>query len=149
RLGMVLDLARGTVVLTTAALVRGGHARVWHVFLMTFLLGVGFAVYWSTVNALAQEVIPRGQYATANAGVLIAIQGGMMTGGSLVGFVYKTAGLAGILTVDGLTYFVAATCLFLLRSGRVAPQALHEETSEQRGSARSDADRDVEVDAVA
>ena len=127
RLGIVLDIARGTIVLGTAALVRAGHAHLWHIFAMTFLLGVGFAVYWSTVNALAQEVIPRGQYATANAGVLIAIQGGMMTGGSLVGFVYKTAGLAGILTIDGLTYFTAATCLFLLRRGRVAPQALRKE----------------------
>jgi len=35
RLGVVLDVARGTVVLATAAMVRGGHTRVWHVFLMT------------------------------------------------------------------------------------------------------------------
>ena len=123
RLGMVLDVLRGVIVLSTAALVRAGLARIWHIYAMVFLLGVGFAIYWSTVNALAQEVIPRGQYATANAGVLIAIQGGMMTGGSLVGFVYKSAGLAGILGIDGTTYLVAATCLFLLRKGRVAPQA--------------------------
>ena len=123
RLGMVLDVLRGAIVLSTAALVRAGLARIWHIYAMVFLLGVGFAIYWSTVNALAQEVIPRGQYATANAGVLIAIQGGMMTGGSLVGFVYKSAGLAGILGIDGTTYLVAATCLFLLRKGRVAPQA--------------------------
>jgi len=132
RLGIVLDVARGTVVLATAVLVRAGHAQLWHIFAMTFLLGVGFAVYWSAVNALAQEVIPRGQYATANAGVLIAIQGGMMSGGSLVGFVYKTAGLAGILTIDGLTYFTAATCLFLLRRGRVAPQSLREQDDAER-----------------
>ena len=123
RLGLVLDLLRGAVVLGTAALLRAGLARIWHIYAMVFLLGVGFAIYWSTVNALAQEVIPRRQYATANAGVLIAIQGGMMTGGSLVGFVYKSAGLAGILAIDGITYLLAATCLFLLRRGRVAPQS--------------------------
>src|SRR5271170_3001130 len=132
-LGLVLDLVRGAIVLGTAAMVRAGVAHLWHIFAMTFLLGVGFAIYWSTVNALAQEVIPRGQYATANAGVLIAIQGGMMTGGSLVGFVYKTAGLAGILTIDGLTYFAAATCLLLLRRERVMPQAHAEETEENAG----------------
>ena len=126
-LGIVLDLIRGAIVLGTAALIRAGVARLWHIYAMVFLLGVGFAIYWSTVNALAQEVIPRGQYATANAGVLIAIQGGMMTGGSLVGFVYKSAGLAGILTIDGLTYLVAAFSLFLLRSGYVAPQTHRDE----------------------
>jgi len=122
-LGMVLDLLRGAIVLGTAALIRAGLARLWHVYAMVFLLGVGFAIYWSTVNALAQEVIPRGQYATANAGVLIAIQGGMMSGGSLVGFVYKAAGLAGILGIDGLTYLVAAFSLFMLRRGYLAPQS--------------------------
>ncbi|HVN09674.1 MAG TPA: MFS transporter, partial [Patescibacteria group bacterium] len=130
RLGMVLDMLRGAIVLSTAGLVRAGLARIWHIYAMVYLLGVGFAIYWSTVNALAQEVIPRGQYATANAGVLIAIQGGMMTGGSLVGFVYKSAGLAGILGIDGTTYLVAATCLFLLRRGRVAPQAHRESEPE-------------------
>jgi len=139
---MVLDVIRGAVVLSTAALVRAGLARIWHIYAMVFLLGVGFAIYWSTVNALAQEVIPRGQYATANAGVLIAIQGGMMTGGSLVGFVYKTAGLAGILGIDGVTYLVAATCLFLLRRGRVAPQA-HRDV--EAGPALSPADEAAAV----
>jgi len=132
-LGLVLDLARGAIVFATALLLRLGMARLWHIYAMVFLLGVGFAVYWSTVNALAQEVIPRGQYGTANAGVLIAIQGGMMTGGSLVGFVYKTAGLAGILTIDGLTYLAAATCLLLLRRGRVAPQAHRDEPEGSTG----------------
>ena len=132
-LGLVLDLIRGAIVLSTAALVRAGLARIWHIYAMVFLLGVGFAIYWSTVNALAQEVIPRRQYATANAGVLIAIQGGMMTGGSLVGFVYKAAGLAGILGIDGLTYLVAAFSLFMLRSGYVAPHAHRDEEGAQSG----------------
>ncbi len=135
-LGLGLDLIRGAIVLGTAALVRAGLARLWHIYAMVFLLGVGFAIYWSTVNALAQEVIPRGQYATANSGVLIAIQGGMMTGGSLVGFVYKTAGLAGILGVDGLTYLVAAASLFLLRRGYVTPHA-HRDDEPEPGLATS------------
>jgi len=132
-LGVALDLIRGAIVLGTAALLRLGLARLWHIYAMVFLLGVGFAIYWSTVNALAQEVIPRGQYATANSGVLIAIQGGMMTGGSLVGFVYKAAGLAGILGIDGLTYLVAASSLLLLRRGYVAPQS-HRDAEEEGGA---------------
>jgi len=128
-LGLTLDILRGSIVFGTAALIHAGLARIWHIYAMVFLLGIGFAIYWSTVNALAQEVIPRGQYATANAGVLIAIQGGMMTGGSLVGFVYKAAGLAGILTIDGCTYLVAAFSLFMLRSGYVPPQSHRDDAS--------------------
>jgi len=59
---------------------------------MVFLLGVGFAVYWSTTNALVQELVPREQLLTANATVLIAVQGGMTAAGALVGFTFDRAG---------------------------------------------------------
>jgi MFS family permease len=129
-LGMALDVARGALVLGTAALIHAGLARLWHIYAMVFLLGVGFAIYWSTVNALAQEVIPRAQLVAANSGVLIAIQGGMMTAGSVVGFVYDKTGLAGILTIDGLTYVAAAFCLLQLRRGYIAPHVHHDDEQE-------------------
>jgi MFS family permease len=126
RLGVVLDLARGLVVLSTAAMLHWGVARLWHVYFMVLLLGVGFAVYWSTMNALVQEVIlrdaapgsdgepPRARLATANTGVLIAVQGGMMSAGAVVGFLYNRYHLSGILAIDGATYLTSALCLLLL-----------------------------------
>jgi MFS family permease len=126
-LGMILDTSRGTLVLATAILVRLHLAHLWHIYTMVFFLGVGFAIYWSTTNALAQEVIPRGELVAANSAVLIAVQGGMMTAGAVVGFVYEHAGLAGILAIDALTYFVAAFCLSLLRGGYLAPHAHRED----------------------
>src|SRR5207245_131356 len=90
---------------------------LWQVYLMMLLLGVGVAVYWSTTNALVQEVIPTGQLVGANAAVLIAVQGGMMAAGALVGFVFERAGLAGILGIDGATYVLSALCLLRLRRG--------------------------------
>jgi len=129
-LGLALDLARGAIVLGTAALLRAGIAHLWHIYAMVFLLGVGFAIYWSTMNALAQEVIPRNQYVAANSGVLIAIQGGMMTAGSLVGFIYDRTGLAGVLAIDGLTYFASALCLFFLRHGAVVARRSREPGAE-------------------
>lgn len=134
-LGLALDLARGAIVLGTAALLHAGRAQLWHIYAMVLLLGVGFAIYWSTMNALAQEVIPRNQYVAANSGVLIAIQGGMMTAGSLVGFIYDRTGLAGVLAIDGLTYFVSALCLLLLRHGVVTARAQRETVTESAGEA--------------
>jgi DHA3 family macrolide efflux protein-like MFS transporter len=129
-LGMALDVVRGALVLGTAALIKAGHAKLWHIYAMVALLGVGFAIYWSTMNALAQEVIPRAQLVAANSGVLIAVQGGMMTAGSVVGFVYEKAGLSGILAIDGLTYLAAAICLSQSRHGYLAPRAHHDEDEE-------------------
>src|SRR5579863_10614914 len=76
-LGMTLDAARAVIVLATAGLAYAGHLALWELYTMVLLLGVGFAIYWSTTNALIQELVPQEQLIAANATVLIAVQGGM------------------------------------------------------------------------
>ena len=125
-LGITIDAARAVIVLGTAALAYAGRLALWELYSMVLLLGVGFAIYWSTTNALVQELVPRGNLIAANATVLIAVQGGMTAAGALVGFIYERSGLAGILGIDGTTYLVSAICLLLLRRGYHAPhEALH------------------------
>lgn len=75
-LGIVIDAARAVIVLGTAALAYAGRLALWELYTMVLLLGVGFAVYWSTTNALIQELVPQEKLVTANATVLIAVQGG-------------------------------------------------------------------------
>jgi hypothetical protein len=55
--------------------------------------------------------------------VLIGVQSGMLIAGAFVGFIYDSAGIAGILAIDGATYFVSAFCLYQLRRGYVSPRA--------------------------
>jgi DHA3 family macrolide efflux protein-like MFS transporter len=124
-LGIALDAARAVIVLGTAALAYAGHLALWELYSMVLLLGVGFAVYWSTTNALVQELVPREQLLTANATVLIAVQGGMAAAGALVGFVFERSGLAGVLGIDGTTYLISAICLLLLRHGYCKPRDAH------------------------
>ena len=126
-LGIALDLGRAAIVLATAAWAFGGHVPLWGIYLMVLLLGAGFAIYWSTTNALVQEVIPKGQLIAANSAVLIAVQGGMLAGGAFFGFVYERAGLAGILAIDGATYVASTLCLLQLRKGYFPPQHAHPE----------------------
>jgi MFS transporter, DHA3 family, macrolide efflux protein len=80
-------------------------------------------MYWATVNALVQEVIPPSQFTGANAAVLIGVQSGMLIAGAFVGFIFDSAGIAGILAIDGATYFVSAFCLYQVRRGYVSPRA--------------------------
>jgi len=121
-LGVLLDLVRGVFVLFAAYIAWGGHLQLWHLYAMTMITGTGSAMYWATVNSLVQEVIPPSQFTGASAAVLISVQSGMLIAGAFVGFVYDGAGIAGILLVDGLTYFVSAMCLFRVRSGYVSPR---------------------------
>ena len=121
-LGVLLDLARGFAVLAIAYVAWHGHLQIWHLYLMTLITGTGSAMYWANVNALVQEVIPPSQFTGANAAVLVGVQSGMLLAGTFVGFFYDHVGIAGILLIDGLTYFVSASCLYLLRSGYVSPR---------------------------
>src|SRR5260370_6618756 len=111
-LGVLLDLTRGFFVLATAYIAWRGHLQLWHLYAMTLITRTGSAMYWATVNALAQEVIPPSQFTRANAAVLVGVQSGMLIAGSFVGFLYNTAGIEGILCIDGLTYFVSCFCLY-------------------------------------
>jgi DHA3 family macrolide efflux protein-like MFS transporter len=123
-LGITIDAARAVIVLGTAALAFTGHLAMWELYSMVLLLGVGFAIYWSTTNALIQELVPQEKLITANATVLIAVQGGMAAAGALVGFIYERAGLGGILGIDGTTYLISAICLLMLRHGYYAPREI-------------------------
>jgi MFS family permease len=121
-LGVMLDLARGVAVLATAWIAWSGHLQIWHLYVMTLITGMGSAMYWATVNSLVQEVLPASQFTGANAAVLIGVQSGMLLAGALVGFIYDSAGMAGILAIDGATYFVSAFCLGQIRRGYVSPR---------------------------
>ena len=120
-LSIVLDLGRAAIVLAAALLAWRARLELWQLYGMVLLLGVGFAIYWSSSLALLQEVIPPAQLISANSAVLIAVQGGMLVAGGWVGLVYERTGLAGILAIDGATYIVSALCLYLLRRGYFAP----------------------------
>ena len=122
-LGVLLDLARGFAVLAIAYIAWRGNLHLWHLYLMTLITGTGSAMYWANVNALVQEVIPPSQFAGANATVLVGVQTGMFLAGTFVGFIYDHVGIAGILFIDGLTYFVSSYCLYSLRKGYVSPRS--------------------------
>jgi MFS family permease len=121
-LGVALDLVRGVFVLATAYIAWRGNLQLWHLYAMTLITGIGSAMYWATVNALVQEVIPPSQFTGANAAVLVGVQSGMLIAGAFVGFIYNTAGIAGILGIDGLTYFASAYCLYKVRTGYISPR---------------------------
>ncbi len=121
-LAIAFDFARAAIVLGIAALALTHRITLVEIYLMVLLLGAGFAVYWSTANSLVQELIPAAQIVSANAAVLVAVQGGMMAAGAAVGFIYEHAGLGGILAIDGATYCIAGFCLLAVRHGWHPPQ---------------------------
>src|SRR5258708_7490316 len=57
-LGIVIDVARGFMVLGVALLVHSGHAHLWQINGMVLLNVSDAAIYCATFNALVQELHP-------------------------------------------------------------------------------------------
>jgi MFS family permease len=123
---MGLDAARGLIIFSVAMLVLTHRVHLWHVYLMTVLVAIGFWMFFPTVNALVQELTPDGKMLDSNSLLLAALQGGWLMAGAVVGFVYNRIGLGGVLLIDSITYAVSISCVFYVRKGRVTverPQA--------------------------
>jgi DHA3 family macrolide efflux protein-like MFS transporter len=118
RLVMILDAARGLIILTVAALALNGLAKLWEIYLMAILVAAGFWMFWPTINALIQELTPDSQFAHSNSFLLAGFQGGWLIAGAVVGFVYNHIGLGGVLLIDFATYVVSFTCYLFVRKGR-------------------------------
>ena len=118
RLVMVLDIARGVIILTVAILAFAHRVKLWEVYLMNTLVAAGFWMFWPTITALIQELTPGEDFVNANTFLLAGIQGGWLIAGSIVGFVYNHIGLGGVLLIDCSTYVVSFLCYFFVRKGR-------------------------------
>jgi MFS family permease len=125
RLVMVLDAARGLIILAVAVLALNGLAKLWEIYLMSILVAAGFWMFWPTINALIQELTPDSQFAHSNSFLLAGFQGGWLIAGAVVGFVYNHIGLGGVLLIDFSTYVASFTCYLFVRKGRhvVSPPA--------------------------
>src|ERR1700681_1181199 len=118
RLVMWLDALRAIVIVAVAILAIRGHVKIWQLYLMNTLVAAGFWMFWPTITALIQELTPEGQFVQANTFLLAGIQGGWLTSGSIVGFMYNHIGLGGVLLIDFSPSLVSFLCYFGVRKGR-------------------------------
>jgi hypothetical protein len=115
---MWLDALRGLIILTVAILALQHRAQVWQLYLMNTLVAAGFWMFWPTITALIQELTPEGRFVHSNTFLLAGVQGGWLTAGAVVGFMYNHIGLGGVLLIDVSTYVVSFLCYFAVRKGR-------------------------------
>src|SRR5712671_6325215 len=130
RLLMVLDAVRGLVILWVAIQAYRGAATLWEVYLMAVIVAAGFWMFWPTITALIQELTPDSHFVTSNSFLLAGFQGGWLIAGAIVGFVYNSIGLHGVLFLDCASYGVSFICYLFVRKGRhivaVASSIKHE-----------------------
>jgi DHA3 family macrolide efflux protein-like MFS transporter len=129
---LLLDFARGSVILCVAILALRGKVQLWHLYAMNTLVAAGFWLFWPTINALIQELTPEFEFVQSNTMLLAGVQGGWLLAGAVVGFLYNHIGLGWILIIDCATYVISFLCYFIVRRGRsvvARPQRSVEEQS--------------------
>src|SRR5215467_3211823 len=118
RLVMMLDAARAIIILVVSILAFRGKAQLWELYVMATLVSAGFWMFWPTITALVRELTPDSEFVHANTFLLAGIQGGWLTAGAVVGFMYEHVGLGGVLLIDFLTYVFSFLCYLLVRKGK-------------------------------
>jgi MFS family permease len=115
---MLLDAARALVILSVALLALTHHVRNWHLYAMFIIVSAGFWMFWPTVTALVQELTPEARFVEVNTLIMTGVQGGWLVAGAVVGFVYNSIGLGGVLLIDVGTYLFSISCYVFVRKGR-------------------------------
>src|ERR1700746_2372475 len=110
RLVMWLDAIRAVIIVIVAVLAFRHRVQVWQLYLMNTLVAAGFWMFWPTITALIQELTPESEFVLSNTLLLAGGQGGWLVAGSIVGFVYNSIGLGGILFLDCASYLLSFTC---------------------------------------
>jgi MFS family permease len=117
KLLMTLDAVRAVIILVVAVLAYRGMAQLWQVYLMSIMVAAGFWMFWPTITALIQELSPESKFTQANSFLIAGVQGGWLIAGSMVGFVYNSIGLGGVLFIDFASYLLSFTCYLFVRKG--------------------------------
>ncbi len=119
------DLIRLLSVGSLAALSWFGDPPLAAIYVSGFVTGLGFALFFPAIIAFLQEIVSGENLVAANGLSEVTTQTGNVTGAAAAGVALQQLGLAGVLTIDAVTYAVSALALAAVRhrSSRAAGHA--------------------------
>src|SRR5687767_13124685 len=80
---MLLDAARGVIILAVAILAMRQQVELWHLYAMNTLVAMGFWMFWPSITALIQELTPESEFVHANTLLMAGVQGGWLIAGAV------------------------------------------------------------------
>jgi DHA3 family macrolide efflux protein-like MFS transporter len=111
---MVSDLAAGATTIVVLALHATGNLQVWHLFVTNAISGAFQTFQWPAYSAAISLMLPKEQYARANAMLELAGSGSHIFAPMLAGALLGPLGLGGILIIDIVTFVFAVGTLFFV-----------------------------------
>ena len=121
---LVSNLVRGAVVGVIAALVIGGSAELWHLYLLAAIFGIVDAFFYPALGTIVPMIVPERLLPPANAVMQGSTQVMGLVGPALAGAVIALADTGPAFVMDAASFGVAALAVFLVRGGRRAAPSI-------------------------
>jgi MFS family permease len=121
RVMLAADLVRAAVIGLLGLLALTGHLRLWHLFLLAIMYGLGAGFFGPAFDAIVPDLVARDVLAPANSVDQILRPVALrLAGPALGGWLIGTWGTGGAFLLDAATFLVSAAML-----ARMAPQIRH------------------------
>lgn len=112
KLVMILsDLGSGLVTIGLFVLYQLGALEIWHLYIAGTITGIFQAFQWPAYSASITLMVPKSQYGRASGMMSLADYGSSILAPVVAGALIVTIGLAGILTIDIITFIIAVLTL--------------------------------------
>ena len=124
RLLVATSTASGVVALTFGVVVTRGHATIWWIYALTFLLGLVLAVERPAMQAILFQLVGRDLLANAVAanGTINSVS--RLIGPAIAGALIATAGVNIGFFINAASYVVVVAALLALRSSELVARPL-------------------------
>ena len=111
---MVSDLVAVLATIGILVLQATSHLQFWHLYVANIFYGLGYAFQWPAYSAAITTMIPKEKYGRANGMMSLIDSGPAVFSPLLAGALLPYLGLAGILSIDVITFFLAIGALLLV-----------------------------------
>ena len=111
RLMLTSDSARGILLAIIALLTITKQLEVWHLYIAGFIFGFVDAFFQPAYAAIVPDVVPVESLPSANSMTALSGQLAGIFGPSIGGAIVGAGGAALAFGLDGVSFFVAATCV--------------------------------------
>ncbi|MEF2967106.1 MFS transporter [Paenibacillus sp. M1] len=123
RVILITTLSRGLLVVLTAILYASSLLRPWHLYVLTFLISTLECFTSPAEIALVPQLLPKDKLMSGNSISTSVSKIAELAGLAVAGGIIAFAGISGAILIDGLTFFIAALIIALIRNTSELPGA--------------------------
>jgi MFS family permease len=127
---LLSNAVRALLTAIITALILTGAVRLWHLYVLSAIFGVVDAFFYPAFRAFIPRLLDENKLQAGNSLTQGSVQLSLLAGPAPAGYLIKSLGIAAAFGVDAVTFAVATTTLWLMKTGR------RTEKSQTQGDAR-------------